>query len=598
MLSGVVLRFRAALLVAAIAWLSPGVGLAGLQVEIIAAPNFVVDSNVESPSSYGPRCAYLEARFCNNGTNVLTNVVAYIGNYVDGTNDTPGLYPTNRHVAYPTIVGTLSNGTFALTHEGGSAGLPDATRYIGTLAPGQCVVQYWLVGYPTKDKDGKAVWGPSIKPDDDLQLQYDIWVTGLESGVKRATVATQTATLRNEISAMANKIFPNTANKVPGEYQAMLQQYSPAWTNVASDGTPGTPITTEGIWYDLGNVGEGFDADLDLVPDRDLWMQPVGDPELFDSGAFRLFRTYVLIIVKLKTGGEQIITAQDQLYFKNIPENNGAVGYVRYEFLTMRSDVSSTLTPYQEVASGADNEKFNGDYGATLGRFAPGGISAVTLNKDVNLAAAAPGDRLDYTISYTNAGTQPLGNPAVGLPLVVQDRIPPWTRYVAGSAFASNTLPTGVTNYSIFYSTNSGVGWLTSEPAAATNVTDIQWWLSDVLPTGTWGQVKFAVRIVAPYPGPPLVVNTGALSFGSSAPFMTDDATTLVTGTNRLGDTVYLDNGVGGYFGNGTQNAGEAGMSNITVKVYYDGNSNATVDASDLYIGSAVTDYPSPHKPN
>jgi hypothetical protein len=53
------------------AWV--GVGFAanpanGLRIEVIAAYNLVVDSNVESPSTYAPHSAYLGAKFYNEGT--------------------------------------------------------------------------------------------------------------------------------------------------------------------------------------------------------------------------------------------------------------------------------------------------------------------------------------------------------------------------------------------------------------------------------------------------------------------------------------------------------------------------------------------------
>ena len=76
--------------------------------------------------------------------------------------------------------------------------------------------------------------------------------------------------------------------------------------------------------------------------------------------------------MKLNDGTELVINAEDQLYFSGLPENNnGAVGYVRYEFLSLRSGCSSTLTPYQSVASSKNNEKFNGDFGNTLGEGLP-----------------------------------------------------------------------------------------------------------------------------------------------------------------------------------------------------------------------------------
>ena len=63
-----------------------------LRVEIITAYNLVVDSNAESPSTYAPKSAYIGAKFCNEGTDALTNVWAYIGNYDAGT---PGIQWTD-----------------------------------------------------------------------------------------------------------------------------------------------------------------------------------------------------------------------------------------------------------------------------------------------------------------------------------------------------------------------------------------------------------------------------------------------------------------------------------------------------------------------
>jgi uncharacterized repeat protein (TIGR01451 family) len=559
-----------------------------LRVEAINAYNLVVDSNVESPSTYAPRSAYLGARFCNDGTNALTNVVAHIGDYLGGSGGTPGTYPGRTQAP---LVGPLPGGAFALTHEGGAAGTADATRYLGRLEPGECKVAYWLVSYPQTDTLGHAVWGPSVKPDDDLWLEYDIWTTAERDGSPIVADDTRRVTMRNEISAMANKIFPNTANKVPQEYQDLLGLYAPAWTNFASNGSPGTPIVTEGVWYDLGNVGQGFDNDGDLVPDRNLWMQPVGDPSIFDPSCFRLVRTYTLVIVGLKTGGEQVYVTEDQLYFENVPENNGAVGFVGYEFISLRSGCTAQLMPYQEVASGFDNEKFNGDYGAAIGLVLSSPTSAVVMAKDVDLASAGPGAVVSYTVAYSNSGALAVGDPGIGVPLVVQDRIPAGAAYVAGSATASNALPPGVSAYTILYSTNSGASWLATEPAPATNVTDIQWWLSDPLAPAAAGAVRFQAGISSPYlPANPLLVNTGALSFGSTAPFLTDTAETLVTGTNRFGDTVFVDDGRGGGgFGNQAQDGTEPGLSNVTVRLYFDANTNGVQDAGDVLLAATST---------
>jgi uncharacterized repeat protein (TIGR01451 family) len=558
-----------------------------LRIDVIAAPNFVVDSNAGTPASQSPRSAFIGARFYNDGDTDLTNLVVSIGNYTNGINPTPGLFPRRAH---PGLNGPLPGDQFALAHEGGSAGLSDAVRKLGTLEPGQSLTVYWLVSYPILDDDRKPVWGSGPNPADDLYLYYDIWGTAQESGTNLTAKQTSKATMRNEISAMANKIFPNTANQVPQQYQDMLQQYAPTWTNIPADGSVGTRIVAEGIWYMLGNVGMGYDCVGDLVFDHDAWLQPVGNPDMFDAGAFRLSKTSTMLIVQLKGGGEQVILAEDQLYFKDLPENNSVVGFVRYEFVPLRSGIASQLTPYQEAASGSNNEKFNGDYGAMLGNSMKGSASLVSIAKGVNASNAVAGATLQYSVTFTNMGSQKVGDASISLPLVVQDHVPTGTVYVAGSATNGNTLPAGLSDYTVVYSTNNGVSWQAEEPAAAIQVTDIQWWLSGALDPAAGGRVRFSVQVANPYIHPPLIVNTAGISVGNTPPFATGSTSTFVTGNNRLGDRIFADTGEGGgLLGNGFQEGAEPGLSNILVSLYYDGNTNAVADAADWFIGTAVS---------
>jgi uncharacterized repeat protein (TIGR01451 family) len=556
-----------------------------LRIDVVAAYNLVVDSNAGTPSSYAPKAAYLGAKFWNDGTQALTDVWAYIGDYAAGT---PGTYPSRSHMS---LVGPLPGGEFALTHEGGALGASDATRFLGTIQPGECVTVYWLVSYPHLDENGVPVWGPSVKPDDDLWLEYNVWGTAMDGAAPLEADVTRKLTMRNEISAMANKIFPNGANKVPSAYQDLLAMYEPSWTNTASDGTPGTVIFTEGVWYDLGNIGAGFDNDGDLIPDRNAWMQPVGDPDLFDPSCFRLVKTYALVIVKLNDGTELVIQAEDQLYFSNLPENNrGAVGYVRYEFLSLRSGCSSTLTPYQEVASGKDNEKFNGDYGATLGEGLSSGQSKVEIGKSATPAAVAPGGTIGYTIAFTNAGAVPVGLPELFLPLVVQDSIPDGTAYLAGSAAAGNTLPPSVTTYVVYYSTNSGASWTTTEPSPAATVTDLQWWLSGALQPGEAGTVTFSVTVDLPYTeSASLRAEHGRPQSGQYLPVRHGRcphaaARARTASAAWFGPT--MARGVG-FSATGEQDgSGKPGLSNILVTLYYDLNGDGLLDAGDLFLSS------------
>ncbi len=95
-------------------------------------------------------------------------------------------------------------------------GTGDATRQINEIGPNSCVVQYWTFSYPRCENIGgvadepkcenNAVWGSSVKPEDDLWLNFDIWATA-DGG--NSETESKTMYLRNEISAMANKIQPN-----------------------------------------------------------------------------------------------------------------------------------------------------------------------------------------------------------------------------------------------------------------------------------------------------------------------------------------------------------------------------------------------------
>jgi len=559
-----------------------------LRVEVCSGYNLIVDSNAGSPSSYAPGAAYIGVTLHNDGTTDLTDIVACVGNYNDGASPTPGTYPSRVH---PGLTGPLDGGAFALRHEGGRAGLDDATRYIGTIPAGESVTVYWLVGYDQLDKNGTPLWGASVKPDDDLWLEYDVWATASEGSTTRTVDLTRELNFRNTISASANKIFPNGANKVPDYYKDLLNQYVPAWTNANYDGTVGTRVVTEGIWYDLGVVGEGFDNNGDMVPDRNIWMQPVGDPRIFDASAFRLVKTYAMVIVKLTSGSELVLTGEDQLYFENIPENNGVVGYVRYEFMPLVPNACSVTTPYQVVGSNPDREKFNADFGVSLSEGLQSGGTQVGIDKTADSKTILPGGMIRYAVAYTNAGSVAVGTPGIGLPLVVQDSIPDGTTYVSGSATASNTLPEGVSAYTVFYSTDNGATWTQAEPNAA-SVTDIQWWLSDVLSAGSDGVVRFSVTVDSPYiETEPIVVNEAGLSYGNTLPFATDDAITFVQGNNSLGDTVFADTGEGGgILGNGIQDGTEVGIAGISVLLYHDINGNGVVDASDSIHGLAITD--------
>ncbi len=564
-------------------WIGQVANAGDLRIELIAGYNFVVDSNVESPSSYSPRAATIGATFHNDGTTAMSNVVVHIGDYREGGGSTPGIYPSRTHSGL--------SGTFTLTHEGGSLGLADATRDLGTLDPGESVTVYWLVSYPLLDALGKSVAG-GVKPDDDLWLQFDVWAAANAGGSAVTASESRTVHLRRMLSAMANKISPNTANKVPQAYKDLLQQYVPNWANTYTDGSPGSRIVTEGIWYDLGNVNQGFDNDGDLIPDYNVWLQPVGDPALFNAGCFRLVRTYTLLVVK-RSGGQPdtVIVAENQLYFSNLPpDNTGVIGYVVYAFMPLCAGATAALSPYQTAASGRDNEKFNGDFGATLGGTFSTADTALTLDKTVDPLSAAADATLSYAIAFANAGDAAVGDPAQRLPLEIRDRIPAGTTYIAGSAAANNTLPSGVSGYTVYYSTDDGAMWTQTEPSPAASVTDLRWGLDDPLPPGADGAVTFQVTVLAPVTAS-LVRNTAGLAISGSPTLLTDEAVTRLTGTGSISGTVFADTGAGagGIAGDGVRNGDEAGIAQVTVRLYHDTNGDGVLDAGDILVETLQT---------
>ncbi|MCI5135800.1 MAG: hypothetical protein D3920_12175, partial [Candidatus Electrothrix sp. AW2] len=135
---------------------NPDGTLGYLRIDVIAAHNLVVDSNVTSPPTYAPKAATLGAKICNDGDKTLYDVHAYIGNYIDGGTSTPGTYPVrDSDIDADFDTGTplewLKNtGKYSLTHESGSfTSDSDASRaWVGTIKPGACKTEYWIVSYP------------------------------------------------------------------------------------------------------------------------------------------------------------------------------------------------------------------------------------------------------------------------------------------------------------------------------------------------------------------------------------------------------------------------------------------------------------------
>ncbi len=553
-----------------------------IDIEIITAYNFIDDSNIQTPAGTPVTSAHIGAKFCNTSGSARSDVFAYVGTYTGSGSGTPGIYESTT---WPGLTGT-----FALEH---SADKNDAARYIGDLAAGQCVVQYWMIEYPNLDDAGNPVYGACSDETDDLKLDYDIWTTFSDGGSPASNCYnddTRSATIRCEITASANKIWPNGDNKVPDEYVDILtdQGYDLGWDLSETLVAAGQVKAVNGIWYDLGNVNQGFDNDGDFVPDYNAWMQPVGNPELYDPNCFRLVKTHGFLIVKTNTDEDIVIPFEDQLYFENItPDNTGVVGVVFYEYIATNGSCSATLTPYQEVASGSNNEKFNADF--SIGIPITSLPSTISIDKSVDATVLNfPPDpaTLTYTMQVTNSGSESAGAPQFGLPIVISDVIP------AGTTFKSGSMSTTSGGYSFrkLYSTDNGTTWATTEPTPASSVTDIQWWMNESLAASDNVSVTFQVEAASANVDA-LVHNTAGVSIANNPPLDEDDAVTLVTGTNTIGDTVFADNGTGGgVHGNGIADGSEPGISGVTVYLYYDIDGDSILTEKDILYDSTDTD--------
>ncbi len=476
------------------------------------APNIVGDSNVEAQPDQGPDAFTISVEFCNTGaTSPVDDLIAYVG---DGT--TPGAFPDT--VVPP---GGAYEGTFDLDLVMGLGN--DAIRPIGSLAPGACRSEFWIVSYDVVDANGDAVWGASNNPDDDLVLGFSYWAEGVDrngtSSVGDDTPVTVSGsavvTVRNEISANSNKIRPAgaTTTVTPGRTVPVGHTVS---------------VTFSGV--NFGNVGQGFDGDGDGSFDFDLWFQPIGEAALWDPDFFRLVGLTATLEGTGCGGRKPDVTLNliDTYYVKGLDVYGNCKwgGSYTYRFVAL-SPGTATIAPYQEVASGSDNEKYNGDYCGTDPASAPDicvvltSVTDLTFAKEVDRAVAAVGDQLNYTMTVANTGATPVGDPSGGYPIRIIDAVPPQATFVAGSAGCDVACV-------LEYSVDGGRSFGATEPADAATITHLRAELSDPLAGGATAGVGFRAAIKPAATG--TVINEAEVSIGDGAAFLFDDATTTVAG--------------------------------------------------------------------
>ncbi len=544
-----------------------------LSIRLIGAPNLAVDSN--DPST-GPRSAYVGVEVCNLGSDDLTNLIIQVGDFA---NDTPGEYPLR------TVVESNYSGTFSFEHANDCDEL-DAYREMDVLMAGECFTQYWLIEYPLVDDSGNSVAGANTI-DDDLYLEWDVWASADDNGTALAVNDTYRSYMRSMLSASANKAWPNGTGKVPEEYLQIFED-SLGWRPDTTNQIAGCLFTLEGIWYDLGNINKGFDNDGDLVPDYNVFLQPVGNASTFDNCCFRLLKVYGVLIIKLTGGGEKIIAFEDDFYHTDMPQNNnGGVGLVYYEYVPLSAPCTGLITPYQNVASGNNNEKYSGDFGVTLGG-PTSEVPLASLDKSGPTSSNYDTD-IDFSITVNNTTNKALGIIEYYEALTIIDSIPSGSTYVAGSAETNNILPSGIT-ITAYYSTDSGITYSTVEPLAS-SVTHVKWEFNENLPATE--SAILTLTLQAPFATftDPLLINEARLQFGEGDPIFYALDTVILLGTNQLGGTIFEDDGgTNGILGNGIQDGDEIGISNISVSLFFDINSNGVYDQSDYLLDTQDSD--------
>lgn len=345
-----------------------------------------------------------------------------------------------------------------------------ASRQLSPLEPGASTVVYWSVGYPATF---------------DVTYAYTIWATGKDACRSETSGK---LTTQKSISASSNKLLPKDS----------LLLLTP------KSFVPGALVTLKIFRFDLGSIGQGPKP---LEP-YDAWLQPIGNRD-FDPSCLRLVRSEVL----LESISDKPFV--DQLYFTRLKEYDNEDGdYVAYTFIVLRT-CKTTVTPYQQAASGSQ-EKYNGDYNTNTTRLQLAGSETVELKlaTATDKSTVTAGEPLQITIN--SASSQPIGDPERGYPAVITAALPAEVAYVAESA--KTELPA-----TLDYSIDHGLTWQSTLPFDPALVTQLRWRLQKPLES-TGAYFAYGVTINPTYAGNALnftatggILNATALASAQAA---------------------------------------------------------------------------------
>jgi hypothetical protein len=359
---------------------------------------------------------------------VLSNGKTVIDGRVDvdlsGTITTADDKPVPPGVFYGYREPSIIDG-YVDTNRDGIINASDAGTYGGEIKN-----IYWQVRYDVLDAFGQPTFGNCGDFVDDLRYDWVIWASGTDAGVTRSDEVSDYAKVRCELSAASNKLSPNPSgyqtgspariigglvdinadgsisNTDDGTYygktiiDGKIDMNNSGTITTADDGVFNTYTIIDGYMdldrngiinssdngvvvqllqnfsitvknADFGSVGAGFDENRDGLWDYDFWYQPVGSIN-WPSVSYRL----VDIQADIRgTGGNNplngISTHYDnepylsRLFDDRLGQSGGFTGDYTYTFLMLQS-TDACFSPYQEAASGSNNEKYNADYNSCL----------------------------------------------------------------------------------------------------------------------------------------------------------------------------------------------------------------------------------------
>ncbi|MCG6873208.1 MAG: hypothetical protein LJE84_13035, partial [Gammaproteobacteria bacterium] len=552
-----------------------------LTLEENTSQALVVDSNGYA-SGDGPDMFHVGNRVCNNSDSTVDDVIVSLG---DGVS--PGTFPN-----------TTCNGTTCTTdggvvyNSGIAAGVyslvsidpttppapNDTTRYVGSIPAHSCVGVYWAVSYQlvddcTKDENiASPTYGqvtctgtdpsfangsdpsPSDPPgyvSDDLRYEFSVWARQWDGVTETNNVQLDDFIIvRSEISASANKIQPN------GQPPSRILVDGVEYDGTSPVGvTPGQIVAVTVENATIGTVGAGFDSNSDGKFDYDGWFQPVGDLAYYNTDVMRLID--IQGVINGKCGGDTFTqTLDNNSFFIDMDRFNldgsscGGTATYTYTFVIFGAG-TSYISPYQEVASGANNEKYNGDYCGDDPTAFPAlciefnsAANQPEIEKTVDILSydGASDQVLTYTLQYRNVSpTVDIGDPENNA-IVIYDEIPEYPTYgqfVANSADPGCHLDTAVGGGSHDYVATNGcrveysvdtyaVGdarkaWTSVEPAAA-DVRALRFVLLDQIPADGWGEVSFQINVDSTFTG--VYQNIADIRVDSGTVLDQDDANT------------------------------------------------------------------------